>query len=480
VIELHLVATLADTLIVTALATTIFFAVPTGQARGRMATSLLVTMVPFILLAPVLGPLLDRVRRGRRYALATTMVVRAFLAWVMAGAVGGASGSDAAFALYPAAFCFLVCQKAYIVTRAAALPRVLPRGFGLVAANSRISLAGVAALGAGGGIGAGITHWFGPSWTLRLAFAVFAVGTALALALPDRIDSSEGEVGARISSSPRPDDVATAPMATRGDPLIARLARGTDDAQPHSTQPHPTHPYLAPHSTQPHSTHPYPAPHSTQPHSTHPHPTQGKARRGRPRWSIGPAVVLGLRANAAVRAFTGFLTLFLAFRLRTEPLRGFSDSASVVLVVVLAAIGGGVGNGLGAALRRIRPELAVVVVLGLTTLAALWSALVYGPWAVGAVALISGTAQALGKLCLDALVQREVPERVRTSTFARSETVLQLAWVVGGGAGLALPLSGPWGLGLGALGVAAATMLGVVGLVGLRTGAAVHRPSHPA
>ena len=79
----------ADTLIYTALASTIFFAVPTEAARGRVATSLLVTMVPFVVLAPLIGPLLDRVPHGRRYALAGTMVVRAWLAWVMASAVAG-------------------------------------------------------------------------------------------------------------------------------------------------------------------------------------------------------------------------------------------------------------------------------------------------------------------------------------------------------------------------------------------------------
>jgi hypothetical protein len=179
-----------------------------------------------------------------------------------------------------------------------------------------------------------------------------------------------------------------------------------------------------------------------------------------------------------VRAFTGFLTLFLAFRLRTEPLNGFSDSASVVLVVALAAVGGGVGNGLGTALRRIRAESVVVLVLALTTAAGAWAAFGYGAWAVGTVALVAGTAQALGKLCLDSLIQREVPERVRSSAFARSETVLQLAWVIGGGIGVALPLSGPWGLGLASAATAVATGFDVMGLRRLPARAA--RPSASA
>jgi MFS family permease len=382
VLELHLVSTFADTLIVTALASTIFFSAPIETARSRVAISLLLTMAPFVVLAPLIGPMLDRVPHGRRYAIAASMVVRAFLAWVMAGAV---TGDEATFGLYPAALGFLVCQKAYLVTRAAAVPRVLPTGDGLVTANARISAAGVIAMVVAAPLGAGLTAWLGPPWTLRLAFAVFAAGTALALALPKAVDSSAGELEARLSREREPDD----------------------------------------------------------------HPDS---------WSIGPAVVLALRANAALRAFTGFLTLFLAFRLRTQPLSGMSDAVAVVVVITAAAVGGALGTALGASLRRRRPEGLLILVLAGTSITAVWSAIAYGIVPVLAIALAAGLAQALGKLCLDALIQRDVPERVRTSAFARSETLIQLAWVIGGGVGLVLPVSGAWGLGLAAAGMLAMTV----------------------
>ena len=56
--------------------------------------------------------------------------------------------------------------------------------------------------------------------------------------------------------------------------------------------------------------------------------------------------------------------------------------------------------------------------------------------------ILSAVANGLGKSALDAIVQREVPERLRASAFARSETWLQLAWVVGGALGVALPTTG--------------------------------------
>ena len=60
-----------------------------------------------------------------------------------------------------------------------------------------------------------------------------------------------------------------------------------------------------------------------------------------------------------------------------------------------------------------------------------FTALAYGAVAVGVAAAVTGLTQAMGKLSLDACIQRDVPESVRTSAFARSETVLQLG--LGGG-----------------------------------------------
>jgi predicted branched-subunit amino acid permease len=62
--------------------------------------------------------------------------------------------------------------------------------------------------------------------------------------------------------------------------------------------------------------------------------------------------------------------------------------------------------------------------------------------------LVAGLTSQLGKLSSDALIQRDVAESVRTSVFAWSETALQVAWVVGGALGIALPLQPPLGFGV--------------------------------
>jgi hypothetical protein len=62
------------------------------------------------------------------------------------------------------------------------------------------------------------------------------------------------------------------------------------------------------------------------------------------------------------------------------------------------------------------------------------------------------------------VVQRDVEDSVRTRVFAWSETVLQIAWVVGGGIGLALPLIPHLGFGV----VAALLALVVLASVRIR------------
>ena len=104
----------------------------------------------------------------------------------------------------------------------------------------------------------------------------------------------------------------------------------------------------------------------------------------------------------------------------------------------------------------------VAVVLG----AAITAAVFFGAVLVACLAAVAGFSQALAKLSLDALIQRDVPELVRTSAFARSETLLQVAWVFGGAIGIVLPLNGALGLSVAAAIVALGWLATVRGLLG--------------
>jgi hypothetical protein len=317
--------------------------------------------------APLNGPVLDRFRRGRRWAIGSTLAVRAFCCWVLAGAVVDESPS-----FYLAALGCLVASKAYGVTRASAVPRLLPREFTLVKANSRISLTGTGAAVISAPLAVGAAA-IGAPWALRYAFLLFVVGTILAILLPERVDSSEGE---------EPVDLA------------------------------------------------------------------GR----KPGIAVSRDVVNGLRSNAGLRLLTGFLTIFMAFTLRDPPdSMSWSGNATVLMALVIGAAGAGntLGIVIGSWTKSRRPERVVLAVL-VVDVAVLVAAAAFFRWPVAALlGLTAGLCQSLGKLSLDALIQRDVREEVRTSMFARSETLLQLAWVLGGllGIGLfTLDVSAPLGM----------------------------------
>jgi hypothetical protein len=88
-----------------------------------------------------------------------------------------------------------------------------------------------------------------------------------------------------------------------------------------------------------------------------------------------------------------------------------------------------------------KPDRAILgcVLAGLAM--AVCTALVPGIAVAAATALVAATGSAVAKVCLDAVIQRGVLEASRASMFGRSETVLQMAWVLGGALGVLLPPS---------------------------------------
>jgi MFS family permease len=188
--DLHAISMATDMLVAVALANTLFFNVSASAARPKVGLYLAITMVPFVLLAPVIGPVLDRYGHGRRYALAATLLIRAMLAWAMASEFHS-------LALYPCAFGSLIASRAYGVARSAAVPRVLPHGVSLVKANARVSLSGIICASLMTPIGAALGK-IGPQWPLRIGSVLFLVGVVVALRLPAHVDATAGETTVRL------------------------------------------------------------------------------------------------------------------------------------------------------------------------------------------------------------------------------------------------------------------------------------------
>jgi MFS family permease len=379
-IELGALNAAADAAVAISLAGTLFFQIPTGEARGQVSLFLGLTMLPFAIVAPLIGPLLDRFSHGRRWAIGATMALRAFLVWVLADSVTSNS-----IWLFPAALGVLVSSKAYNVTRAAAAPRLLPKGLSLVTVNARMSMAGVVGVAVSAPIAAAASA-IGPEWCLRYAFAIFVIATVLAIRLPARVDSSQGEDPIGFLSGAAPD--------TRTEPG--------------------------------------------------PGSTSTTSRRGKVR--IPPSMAFALRANCGPRWLSGFLTLFMAFLLRVHPIAGHSPKFLLAAIIGAAGLGNVIGLGVGSVMKRVHPKIVLVLSLLADAAAVTAAALFYGLLPLVVLGFTAGLTQSLAKLSLDSTIQRDVPERVQTSAFARSDTTLQLAWVIGGFVGIALPLKPHLGL----------------------------------
>jgi MFS family permease len=384
-IELGALNAAADAAVAISLAGTLFFQIPTGEARGQVSLFLGLTMLPFAIVAPLIGPLLDRFSHGRRWAIGATMAVRAFLVWVLADSVTSKS-----VWLFPAALGVLVSSKAYNVTRAAAVPRLLPRGLSLVTVNARMSMAGMVGVVVSAPI-AVLVSAIGPAWSLRYAFVIFVVATVLAIRLPARVDSSQGEDS------------------------IGFLSGESAEVPPNRASTSPATPKAPP------------------PRS------RGKVR-------IPPSMAFALRANCGPRWLSGFLTLFMAFLLRVHPIADHSPKFLLAAIIGSAGFGNVVGIGAGSVLKNVHPKITLVLTLLADAAAVTVAALFYGLLPLVVLGFTAGLTQCLAKLSLDSTIQRDVPERVQTSAFARSDTTLQLAWVIGGFVGIALPLQPRLGL----------------------------------
>ena len=371
-----------DAALAVALANTLFFAAATAESTGKVLLYLLITVAPFAVIAPLIGPALDKLQHGRRIALAASSFARALLAIVMA------LNFDS-WVLYPCALGMLVLSKSFSVLKAAITPRVLPPDITLVKTNSRLTVFGLIAGGVAGAVAAGLSWAFGSTGALIFTALLSIAGGWLCLRIPAWVESTAGEI---------PVD-GVGPKANRAFPL---------------------------------------------------------------------SVTTTLWANGTIRVETGFLALFIAFVIKSEysEASGFTQLLLLGVVGAAAGIGGFVGNGLGARLPLSKPETVSILSLAATAVSTLIAVLAPGLATAALVGLVGSTASSLAKVCLDSVIQHELPEASRASAFGRSETVLQLSWVFGGVVGLLI--GGVWSFGhdrVYVIGFSVITVLLVIGLV---------------
>ena len=370
-----------DSAMAVALANTLFFAAASGESKGKVALYLLITIAPFAVIAPLIGPALDRVQHGRRAALALSFLLRTVLAVVLIANYDGAAGSYPSWVLYPCALGMMVLSKSFSVLRSAVTPRVMPPSIDLVRVNSRLTTFGlIGGTLIGGGIAAAVEYILNSLFELpgALFVVVFVTlaGAALTMRIPRWVEVTEGEV---------PTTLTYHGHGGEWDWL--------DDQ-----------------------------------------PTQILDRSARQ--PLGRNIITALWGNCTIKAMVGFLFLYPAFVAKAHDASGWEQLAMLGMIGAAAAVGNFGGNVTAARMKLGRPATMVVRAAGAVTVMALVAAVTGNLIVAAAATLVTSACSAIAKASLDASLQDDLPEESRASAFGRSESVLQLAWVLGGALGV--------------------------------------------
>jgi hypothetical protein len=451
----HVLMTAGDTLFAVSLAGSLFFSISPTEAKDKVLLYLLLTVGPFAVVAPALGPVVDRSRGARRATVVAAALGRAVLCPFLARDIHS-------LLLFPEAFAMLVLSKVYLVTKGALVPEMAAMGMldetvGAPAGDQGGAIGSASsdpgsASDPGGGAGSGLPP-AGPSGRPALRTGPHLPATAPVPTPPygtplihvddpgtgaDTIEPDLATLNARLGLlASLSASVFAVPAVIifklGGAPSVLWVNVGVFAAAVVAGLRLPVPKRAA--------------------------RTEAAAAPGRrssagsdvaPRVEMAPdfdqawlgddedlaafrpiadsEVLLALMPMSVLKALVGFLTFLFAFGLRRE------GAATWWFGLVLGGltVGALIGVLLVSRIRQVLSEQqmlsgSLLLVAAFATLGAFFPV----RWVQAVVAMAVGAAGAMAKPSFDALVQRHVRESNQGRAFARFETRLQLMWVVG-------------------------------------------------
>ena len=434
----HVLMTAGDTMFAVSLAGSLFFSISPTAAKDKVILYLLLTMGPFAVVAPALGPLIDRSRGARRAMVVASAVGRAALCPFLARDIHS-------LLLFPEAFAMLVLSKVYLVTKGALVPEMAALGMldvtpdtpGAPDATGTLDTSRDEDVWAGMTPGSPTTPNDTPPYgtpvvriqdpgtgidtvepdlaTLNARLGLLASLAGFAFAVPAVLILKLGGASSVIWVSIAV--FAGAAVAGARLPVPRRLAkkltgrrvggRVTYDEDLDVTAATGTI-EMAP--------------------DFDPEWVGDEEDLAAYRPIADTEVILALMPMSVLKALVGFTTFLFAFGLRR------SGAATWWFGFVLGGLTAGalIGVLLVARIRRVLNEQQMLtgslfLVVAVTVGGAFYTARWY--WAI--IALVVGLASSVAKPSFDALVQRHVRESNQGRAFARFETRFQLMWVVG-------------------------------------------------
>jgi hypothetical protein len=410
-----------QTLVAISLAGSLFFSISPGEAKSKVLLYLLLTLAPFAVVSPLLGPLIDRSRGARRAMAVFAALGSCVLCPFMASDVHS-------LLLFPEAFLILVLSNLYLVTRNALVPEMAaaeasrpppghpgpppgapsgppgpvvaapledgdpaaePPGLSsgqpappgrpvtveFAALNARLTLLGTLAGFAAALPGVLLLKLVGAPAVLVLDVFVFAAAVGSGIRLPIPPSASR-----RRPASRRPVPQAP-PVPAAGGGFEDREWRTPQDADLARLQP-----------------------------------------------TAHPEVLFGLTTVSLMRGLSGFMVFLVAFGLRRE----HADLWWYGLVLGASGVGSLIGLAVMSRLRqRLSEQQIILSSIWLIALAAVGAAAWGTAPAQAVLALFVGFAGSLAQPSFNAIAQRYVPLPAQGRAFARFATRQQLVWVLG-------------------------------------------------
>lgn len=408
--RVHAVSAATDATIAVALAGSIFFSISPDAARSKVALYLVLTMAPFAVVTPLIGPVLDGLASGRRVMIFVTMIGRCVIAALMVKHLE-------TLWLFPEAFALLIMQKGYAVAKSAVVPHYVPTESDFVQANSKLALLSAVMSLVGAGIGAGLVWMGDSSWASAAAVVGYGVSTIITIKLP--------AVGHGDGTSKQQNE-------TQQD------SQHADNVQHAGNSQHPDSHYT-----------------DNSRHSDNDVRVSVKRTR---------SIFLAASSMAVLRSAVGLVTFVMAFELRggAKGVDVSSEGASLgaasammnrvdvdsyvnallgepgapvwhfALVVIVASLCAFIGvNGAPALRSRCGEEMILLGSLVAGCIAASAAAIVGSIAGLAALAGGIALASSAGKLAFDSLVQRDAPNGNHGRFFAKFEARFQIAWVLG-------------------------------------------------
>lgn len=375
----HFASVAGDAVVAISLAGSLFFSADPSEGRDRVFLYLLITMAPFALVGPLIGPAMDRIKGGHRNVVVATSLIRAVCGIAMIGPI-----RSNGLALYPEALIMLVCAKSYQVAKAALVPSAVSTDDELVEANSKLQLiSGIAGVLAGAP--AGLLLLIGPDWVIGFGSVVFTAAAFLAMRMAPSVVAGDAPAAEEKSELRSAGVVlaATAMAVLRGIVgfvtfLMAFSLRGGGNAGPSGT----------------------------------------------------------LTGEIAGRRGAAFLT-----GTAPPPLPGPPPAWYFGVVVALSVLGGMLGAAVAPRIRqRLTEERMLLAALVLAAAAGIAGVAFGGVLQYGLLSFGVAISASSGKQAFDAVVQRDAPDANRGRSFARFESRFQMSWVIGALPAVLIPM----------------------------------------